>query len=682
MLNRVIAVRLRVEVLALLVLFPSVLWAQANGQLQIHVINVGQGDATLIISPQGQTMLIDSGPPSASSCASPTGIITYLANIGFSRLDYYVASHYHEDHIGCIDHIAARWPIQIAAIDRGTASLPGTQVYTRYAAAVASKRQAVSVGQTITLDSGSAAPVTFQVVGVNGNGQAVSDENDRSVVLVLRFGSFDAAFGGDIAGFVASGHKDIESAVAGSIGHVEFYKVNHHGSATSSNSTLMSKLMPRVAAVSMSSTNSYGHPTQAAIDRIRATGAVTYRTTAGAGAPPIPGYDVVANGAIRFDVPAGGFAFAVSGGGFSHPYQSWGIPCTYTGTFSTAQAPPTGISGAATVTAPSGCSWSASVNVPWVTIASGASGIGNGAVAWTLAPNLGALPRTAHFTIAGTVHTLTQRGRPLAWSDFEGDRVGDVGVFRPATGEWFILGSSVGQTYVWGGGNDIPVPGDYDGDGITDAAIFRPSSSTWYIRRSTSFTMQTVSWGGPGDVPVAGDYDGDAKIDVAIYRPSTGQWFILGSLYSATYVWGGGSDIPTPGDYDGDGITDAAVFRPSTGTWHIRQSSSFTERSVVWGGAGDIPVSGDYDGDARTDVAIFRPSTGEWFVLGSTSSATYIWGGGADVPVPSDYDGDGKTDAAVFRPSQSTWYIRQSATMTMRTVVWGGTGDIAIGRRP
>jgi beta-lactamase superfamily II metal-dependent hydrolase len=238
--------------------------AQANGQLQIHVINVGQGDATLIISPQGQTMLIDTGPLSASSCASATGIITYLTNIGFSRLDYHVASHYDADHIGCTDHIVARWPIQIAAYDRGAGSPPSTQTYTRYATAVASKRQTVSLGQVITLDPGTAAPVTFQVVGVSANGQTVSDENDRGVVLVMRFGTFDASFGGDLPGFVASGHKDIETSVAGGIGRVEYYKVHHHGSATSSNSTLMATLRPRVATMSMSATNGFGHPTSGA----------------------------------------------------------------------------------------------------------------------------------------------------------------------------------------------------------------------------------------------------------------------------------------------------------------------------------------------------------------------------------------------------------------------------------
>ena len=52
----------------------------------------------LIVSPQGQTVLIDSGPLSADACASPTGIITMLTSLGLSRLEYYIASYYDADH--------------------------------------------------------------------------------------------------------------------------------------------------------------------------------------------------------------------------------------------------------------------------------------------------------------------------------------------------------------------------------------------------------------------------------------------------------------------------------------------------------------------------------------------------------------------------------------------------------
>ncbi len=58
-----------------------------------------------------------------------------------------------------------------------------------------------------------------------------------------------------------------------------------------------------------------------------------------------------------------------------------------------------------------------------------------------------------------------------------------IAIFRPSTGEWFILRSedATYYSYPFGTTGDIPAPGDYDGDGRFDATVFRPSDSTWYV---------------------------------------------------------------------------------------------------------------------------------------------------------------------------------------------------------
>jgi hypothetical protein len=137
-------------------------------------------------------------------------------------------------------------------------------------------------------------------------------------------------------------------------------------------------------------------------------------------------------------------------------------------------------------------------------------------------------------------------------------------------------------------------PSDFDGDGTTDQSVFRPSTGEWFVLNSGSNTLTGGPFGTSGDLPVEGDFDGDKRSDFAIFRPSTGQWIILrSSTGSAQFLQlGATGDIPVPGDYDKDGITDPAVWRASnTGWFFLRSSTNFTTFSVSgFGLAGDKPV--------------------------------------------------------------------------------------------
>ena len=241
-------------------------------------------------------------------------------------------------------------------------------------------------------------------------------------------------------------------------------------------------------------------------------------------------------------------------------------------------------------------------------------------------------------------------------SDFDGDAVSDIAVYRPSTGRWFVRNQ---PSVVWGAVGDVPVAGDYNGDGVNDRAVYRPSTGVWYVENQGA-----VLWGAAGDIPVPGDYNGAATTQRAVYRPSTGTWYVEGK---APVAWGQPGDIPVPGDYNGDLVTDIAVYRVATGTWYVQGIAP-----LAWGAAGDVPVPGDYDGTGTTDFAVYRPSSGTWFIYGLAAS---VWGAAGDVPVPGDYNGDRRTDVAVYRPSTGMWFIQNQGS-----VAWGAAGDLPVPR--
>lgn len=272
-----------------------------NGKLQIFHLDAKQGDAALIVTPLGQTVMIDDGTNLTSTGgASCAQVLTQLQALGVTHIDIHIASHYHADHIGCFTNLESNGITFSYGWDR---NLPGysSATYTNYVSALGSTRRTLTKGQIITLDSLSAHPVILKCVDLSGAGISLSGdaaENSRSVVMKLTYGEFDEELGGDLTGTANGSEKDIETTVAKEVGPCEVYKVHHHASAYCSFNTYLDSLRAKVGIISVGLNNGYGHPTSAALGRIHSRGIRTFWTSSGAGVAPDPTWDKVAGGMI------------------------------------------------------------------------------------------------------------------------------------------------------------------------------------------------------------------------------------------------------------------------------------------------------------------------------------------------------------------------------------------------
>lgn len=229
-------------------------------ELELHFIDVGQGDAVLIRSPSGQTVLYDGGRGSRDA-------LRYLRSVGVTSLDLVIASHADADHIGGLEAVVRAYRPRFY-MDNGLAAT--TQTYERLLVAVqeAGSQLLEPSGQRLTLGE-----VTLQVLppaGIEAMGR-----NDNSVGLVIEYGRFRAALTGDAEAAAfdwwARNTPDL-------LQEVDVYKGSHHGSENGDTPLSMSRFRPEVVVISVGLGNPFGHPSESALRLYRAVGARVVRT--------------------------------------------------------------------------------------------------------------------------------------------------------------------------------------------------------------------------------------------------------------------------------------------------------------------------------------------------------------------------------------------------------------------
>jgi len=255
--------------LALALLLVSVpLTAQ---DLEIHTINVGWGASVLVIGPDGTTVLLDGG----NTGKGTNRVVPYLQSIGIQAadgLDYIIAGHQHCDHIGGLDEVInAGYDVHVANYYNGSSTTSTCVTGWNTAASSTTAGAAVSmpVGTVINLGDGATLTCIVRNGSIIGGGSvAVSDENDRSIGVLVQHGGFEYIWASDLGGGSdgctgrSTSQTNVETTMINAIspggasplisaGGIDVMHVNHHGSESSTNPTYYDTASPEVALISV-----------------------------------------------------------------------------------------------------------------------------------------------------------------------------------------------------------------------------------------------------------------------------------------------------------------------------------------------------------------------------------------------------------------------------------------------
>lgn len=231
----------------------------STGTLELHFIDVGQGDAALILC-NGHAMLIDGGTSQNSG-----RIYTYLVKQNIKTLDYIIATHPHDDHVGGLAGALNAAKAERAFCSTKYADGRAFESFLKYLDLQGVSIEVPEPGDTFELGS-----ARFTVLGPLRYSPNV---NDTSLVIRFSFGRFHALF-------TADAETQEEADILRSRAEVEsdLLKVGHHGSTYSSSEAWIEAVHPKTAVISCGKDNDYGHPAQQTLDRLHDVGAEILRT--------------------------------------------------------------------------------------------------------------------------------------------------------------------------------------------------------------------------------------------------------------------------------------------------------------------------------------------------------------------------------------------------------------------
>lgn len=248
--------------IAMLVISPLPAQGMTGELMQVHFIDVGQGDSILIETPADKTILIDGGPPDAGKT-----VVNYLKSMNIETIDLLIATHPDIDHIGGLPHVMKTFDVR-QVIDSG--KLHTTNTYTKYINEIWNREIPVEIAnenETINIDP-------LMELKILNSYDKRKNTNQSSLVMKITYGEIDFLLMGDVE--MEQEHELMNEHNV----QAEILKVAHHGSNTSTSRKFLQKVNPQIAMLTYSAENDYGHPVNRVIENLHKQGISIYSTAA------------------------------------------------------------------------------------------------------------------------------------------------------------------------------------------------------------------------------------------------------------------------------------------------------------------------------------------------------------------------------------------------------------------
>jgi len=233
-----------------------------DGKMLVHHIDVGQGDS-ILIKVNKKSLLIDSGPKSDKK-----KLFDYLSESNLDKLDYVIATHPHEDHIGNMSEVIDDYDVLNFYAPKIQST---TKTFEKMIDSLKAKNLKINVLKKgiNSINLGENTKVTV----FSPSKDSYEDLNNYSPVIKIEYGKTSFLFTGDA-------QKDVEKEIITSNEDIsaDVLKVGHHGSSTSTTKEFLNKVHPSIGVISVGSDNSYNHPNSDTIKRLKDGKVTIYRT--------------------------------------------------------------------------------------------------------------------------------------------------------------------------------------------------------------------------------------------------------------------------------------------------------------------------------------------------------------------------------------------------------------------